>query len=97
MLCFNKLTGEHNAKKILDKIFVLWEYIFKLISFKTHKLICVCHIKYCFFKRINKILIFHVVYIVLIMSSVISVQELCYDVPAVTGDIIRSKRKQAFC
>ena len=26
MLCFNKLTGEYNAKKY----FVLWEYIFKL-------------------------------------------------------------------
>ena len=29
MLCFNKLTGEYNTKKILLKIFVLWEYIFK--------------------------------------------------------------------
>ena len=29
MLCFNKLTGEHNTKKILSKMFVLWEYIFK--------------------------------------------------------------------
>ena len=29
MLCFNKLTGEYNNKKILLKIFVLWEYIFK--------------------------------------------------------------------
>ena len=28
MLCFNKLTGEHNAKKIQFKNFVLWEYIF---------------------------------------------------------------------
>ena len=30
MLCFNKLTDEHNAKNIPEKIFVLWEYIFKL-------------------------------------------------------------------
>ena len=30
MLCFNKLTGEYNAKKILLKIFVLWEYIFNI-------------------------------------------------------------------
>ena len=29
MLCFIKLTGEHNTKKILLKIYVLWEYIFK--------------------------------------------------------------------
>ena len=29
MLRFNKLTGEHNAKKRLLKSFVLWEYIFK--------------------------------------------------------------------
>ena len=28
MLCFNKLTGENNAKNTL-KIFVLWEYNFK--------------------------------------------------------------------
>ena len=28
MLCFNKLTGEHNTKKILLQIFLLWEYIF---------------------------------------------------------------------
>ena len=36
MLCFNKLTGEHNTKKILQKIFVLWEYIFnKLFSFEV--------------------------------------------------------------
>ena len=32
MLCFNKLTGEHNAKKIPKKIFVLWEYIFKVLT-----------------------------------------------------------------
>ena len=30
ILCFYKLTGEHNAKQILKKNFVLWEYIFKV-------------------------------------------------------------------
>ena len=30
MLCFNKLTGEHYAKKYLKKIIVLWEYMFNL-------------------------------------------------------------------
>ena len=30
ILCFNKLTDEHNTKKkILSNFFVLWEYIFK--------------------------------------------------------------------
>ena len=29
MLCFDKLTGEHNNKKTLLKFLVLWEYIFK--------------------------------------------------------------------
>ena len=33
MLCFIKLTGEHNAKKYFKKIFVLWEYIFKFNFF----------------------------------------------------------------
>ena len=28
-MCFNKFTGEHNDNKILLKIFVSWEYIFK--------------------------------------------------------------------
>ena len=28
ILCFNKLTGEHNAKNTFKK-FHLWEYIFK--------------------------------------------------------------------
>ena len=29
MLCFDKLTGEHNSKNIF-KYFILWEYIFKV-------------------------------------------------------------------
>ena len=30
-MCFNKFTGEHNANKILLKMFVLWEYISLII------------------------------------------------------------------
>ena len=29
ILCFKKLTGEHNTEKILEKNFILWEYTFK--------------------------------------------------------------------
>ena len=38
MLCFHKLTGEHNNKKHLN-FFVSWEYIFKPhcpISYSKH-------------------------------------------------------------
>ena len=31
MLCFNKLTIEHNNKKSLLKFFASWEHIFKLL------------------------------------------------------------------
>ena len=34
MLRFNKLTGEHNAKKYFKKVLFLWEYIFKTGSRK---------------------------------------------------------------
>ena len=40
MLCFNRLTGEYDTKKIFLKNFVLWEYIFniKLFVASVHNL-----------------------------------------------------------
>ena len=50
MLCFNKLTGEYNAKEILLKNFVLWEYIFKLKVHKVYLLSLFLSVQYMSYK-----------------------------------------------